>query len=415
MSNEPSQDPLLTERMELQAQLRELLPRLHELDYLERHPLAISLRDSLPGSNEALGVRIRDFLIETIQRMKPAEDVERQSSQWRQYILLQERYVLRKPLRDIEERLALGERQLRREQQQAVASLAVFLSPFLGRADLPAKENNAFMSPWAAAVQRLSPQPRVFGVQQLLQDIAWAVDQTLRAMPHEERPQLTVTAPSSGLSIYTDRGILHQLLLKLTQFVIQQSNASCTLQLKGLPYEGRTTATVKMQLIAPADISFPDEDETIGLCQALAKLLQAPMNVQREAQALTITLQVPAGDRLRKVLIVDDEMPSAELFQSYLIGLQYETYVETNPEHALSRAQDWLPDVIVLDVMMPGMDGWELLQRLRHAPMLNDIPIIACSVINDFQMASALGASRFLHKPVLRRHLIDALKQVLAG
>ena len=122
---------------------------------------------------------------------------------------------------------------------------------------------------------------------------------------------------------------------------------------------------------------------------------------------------LPLGEALRTVMIVDDEPAAIELFQSYLTGLNYNVVSEIKPEAALARALEVVPHVILIDVMMPAMDGWELLQRLRHAPALRDVPIIACSVLNDADLAHALGATRFFKKPILRQQLIQVLQDVL--
>jgi CheY-like chemotaxis protein len=117
---------------------------------------------------------------------------------------------------------------------------------------------------------------------------------------------------------------------------------------------------------------------------------------------------------LRKILIVDDESPAIELFRSYLAGLRFEMEAETRPELALARALAFRPHLILIDVMMPAMDGWELLQRLRHAPALRDVPIIACSVLNDGELARSLGATQFLRKPILRHQLITVVQAALS-
>jgi CheY-like chemotaxis protein len=62
--------------------------------------------------------------------------------------------------------------------------------------------------------------------------------------------------------------------------------------------------------------------------------------------------------------------------------------------------------------MMPEMDGWELLQRLRSHPSTAAIPVIICSVFNDPELAYSLGASTILTKPVKQTDLVDALRQV---
>ncbi|MCG8352254.1 MAG: response regulator [Chloroflexales bacterium] len=69
------------------------------------------------------------------------------------------------------------------------------------------------------------------------------------------------------------------------------------------------------------------------------------------------------------------------------------------------------PDVVVLDVMMPEMDGWEVLQRLRANASNRDLPIIVCSVFDDPELARSLEASLVLPKPIGRDDILTALRQ----
>jgi CheY-like chemotaxis protein len=78
----------------------------------------------------------------------------------------------------------------------------------------------------------------------------------------------------------------------------------------------------------------------------------------------------------------------------------------------LKLAQELQPDAIILDVMMPEMDGWEFLQRLRALPQLTETPVVICSVFNDPELAYSLGASANLPKPVGRRDVLEVLRQL---
>jgi Amt family ammonium transporter len=70
------------------------------------------------------------------------------------------------------------------------------------------------------------------------------------------------------------------------------------------------------------------------------------------------------------------------------------------------------PAAIVLDIMMPGMHGWDVLQRLRASRQSADIPVIICSVINNPDLAQALGASIFLPKPIRQEEILAALDRL---
>ena len=112
------------------------------------------------------------------------------------------------------------------------------------------------------------------------------------------------------------------------------------------------------------------------------------------------------------ILLIDDNEGLSHLLQRYLNDDAYTVMSAPNTEEGLRLIQQLQPDVIILDVMMPGIDGWELLQRLRTNRETQLIPVIICSVINDPELAFALGASQYVPKPVTREALRTALQQL---
>ena len=108
------------------------------------------------------------------------------------------------------------------------------------------------------------------------------------------------------------------------------------------------------------------------------------------------------------VLIVDDEYIGRETLQSILEGEGYELEMAENGFQALEKAKKLLPDVILLDVMMPGMTGFEVCQRIRSDPQIAEIPIIILTALDDREsLLNALkaGADDFISKPFDRFEL----------
>jgi putative two-component system response regulator len=108
------------------------------------------------------------------------------------------------------------------------------------------------------------------------------------------------------------------------------------------------------------------------------------------------------------VLIVDDEYIGRETLQSVLEGEGYELAMAENGYQAIERARELLPDVILLDVMMPGMTGFEVCQRIRSDPQIAEIPIIILTALDDRDsLLNALkaGADDFISKPFDRYEL----------
>lgn len=74
-------------------------------------------------------------------------------------------------------------------------------------------------------------------------------------------------------------------------------------------------------------------------------------------------------------------------------------------------ARQLQPDVITLDVMMPGMDGWAVLTKLKADPKVSSIPVVMMTIVSDKNMGYALGAADYLTKPIDRDKLVEALKK----
>ncbi len=111
------------------------------------------------------------------------------------------------------------------------------------------------------------------------------------------------------------------------------------------------------------------------------------------------------------ILVVDDDYGMRELLAEHLEKLGYHAALAASGEDALSIAQKLKPDAITLDVMMPDMDGWEVLTRLKSDPELMQIPVVMVSIVEDKTKGYALGATEYLIKPVERAQLASVLRK----
>jgi CheY-like chemotaxis protein len=99
------------------------------------------------------------------------------------------------------------------------------------------------------------------------------------------------------------------------------------------------------------------------------------------------------------------------LFRRYLAGRGYRVLEAHSAEEAVEIAARHPLRLIILDVMMPEQDGWEVLQRLRGAEHTHDTPIMICSVLDEPQLAMTLGASDYLSKPVTQNDLLAKVER----
>ena len=111
------------------------------------------------------------------------------------------------------------------------------------------------------------------------------------------------------------------------------------------------------------------------------------------------------------VLIVEDDASSQELVVSYLESEGYNVATAGNGDDALKLARDLQPDVITLDMLLPGKSGWETLHKLRSTPATASIPVIITSVLDEKKMGFALGASDYLVKPVAKEALLQSIRK----
>lgn len=111
------------------------------------------------------------------------------------------------------------------------------------------------------------------------------------------------------------------------------------------------------------------------------------------------------------VLVIDDDAVVREVVSRFLNKEGFRVETAPSGDTGLQRARELLPDIITLDVMMPGMDGWAVLSALKADPDLSTIPVIMMSIVSDKNMGFALGASDYLTKPIDRERLVGVLRK----
>ncbi len=117
-----------------------------------------------------------------------------------------------------------------------------------------------------------------------------------------------------------------------------------------------------------------------------------------------------------RVLIADDNHPNAELFEAHLDGTGYETKVVFNGEDAVAAARSWQPALILLDVMMPKLSGFEVCRRLRADASTRDIAVVMVTALDqatDVETAVEAGTDDFITKPINKTELLLRVKALL--
>jgi len=119
-----------------------------------------------------------------------------------------------------------------------------------------------------------------------------------------------------------------------------------------------------------------------------------------------------------RVLVVDDHPPTVQLVKSALEGLDMEVRTARNGAECLLAVESERPDLIMLDVMMPVMDGFQTLQVLHQSPETRDIPVIMLTARSsdlDVTQGWRWGVTSYLTKPFSIEHLVTLVQRVLKG
>lgn len=114
-------------------------------------------------------------------------------------------------------------------------------------------------------------------------------------------------------------------------------------------------------------------------------------------------------DGSKVIMTIDDDMQVIGLYERYLQPQGYHVVPLTDPARAVETARKVKPFAITLDIMMPGIDGWAVLDSLKSNRDTRNIPVIICSIVEDVEKGYNLGASDYLVKPILEEDLVNSL------
>ena len=150
-------------------------------------------------------------------------------------------------------------------------------------------------------------------------------------------------------------------------------------------------------------------EEGVGSVFTMSVPRECPEYNEDEVEGSVINLD----DQDNLVVLVDDDVAMHDLIKRTISKLNLTLLGATNSEKGMELIREVKPKLILLDVLMPGRDGWSLLKECKTDQDLKDIPVIMISQLNQSNLASSLGANDYLTKPIDRTHFINTLKRIL--
>ena len=118
----------------------------------------------------------------------------------------------------------------------------------------------------------------------------------------------------------------------------------------------------------------------------------------------------------KKILVVDDEQMTTDLAKTFLEKHGFEVVIASDGEEALELAEEQAPDLILLDVMLPTIDGFEVCKKLKDNAMFKDTPILmftAKGLSSDVERGEAVGADEYIIKPFSGKALVATIRKHL--
>ena len=398
-------------------QLQDAFRHLHDVVYLRDHPLheLAAPGDATPKER---AFALQQALLDAVDALRPGPDVPPDSLHWRRYRLLDYRYRKALDPRATARELGISRRQFYRDHGQAMEKLVSLLWVRLVEEPSDPPEQPPHAPPRAAAegseeerlallrveAARLARAARTARLQQVLDGIL----PLLQRLRETNRVRLQVELEPELPEIAVEPALLRQMLLSVLGRLCERARDGL-LRVEGSADNGAVWLMMSLDHEAACEPEDPQEtDQWLAALQGMASPSETEVRARSGQQGVCgIDLRLPRANRL--VLVVDDNEDVLELFQRHLAPHGYQVATTQSATRALELAEQHQPYAITLDLLMPEVDGWDLLQTLLHRPRTQHIPVIVCSVLRQRELALSLGATAFLIKPVSEQALLDAL------
>jgi len=383
-------------------EVKQALENLYDIPFLQTHPLALRISEQSgekPGkASVTAGQRLRTDILQTLEILSPGPGVGFRSPQARLHNLLHLRYVEGLTIRQAASDLGISTRQAYRNLRHAEEKLAALLWTRLSNME-PNLNNLGQMSTLKAEINHLVSETSSVNLFTL-------VNQSLNAvnpLAAEKRIRIAIRPADETLQIYTNPVIARQVTTSVISHAVQLAETG----------DFEITLTSK-ETIASVSLEFKSKENTICLDEAATELLShldwTLEEIAGGSGKCKIMLTMPA--HRASILVIDDNEGLIDLMKRYISDEAYRVVGLTTGQEGIRYAQDFQPDMIFLDVMMPNMDGWEVLQYLNNHPDTKQIPIVLCTVFNDPALAYSLGASKILPKPINREEVLAAIAEL---
>jgi CheY-like chemotaxis protein len=400
---------------DFEHELQAALAHLDDPDHQPSEALCAAM-----GCNSQGGwLAVESTILRAIEELRPTPNTPPSARTRQLYDLLHNRFVLKLTQEETAHRMHVSRTSVYRIQRRAVHTLA---RAFWRRtstqptatvagapeedAQGPAKGVPDVQAPdWRSQVQRELASLRakapdtVADVEEAIRGILELVD----ALTEEFGVHLEVRSVQPGLVAATHPVLIRQILILAVK------------RLAGYAVDGRIAVYARLEdgnvrITLSSAVVVEDGLSEADLVDDIPGLGDVSVQAHLNGTQAFVWIGAPSVGKVT-VLVVDDNEDMARFYRDCTKRTSYQIVHLAEGSALFEAVEAAAPDIIVLDVMLPDMDGWQLLMRLREDRSTRPIPVIVSTVIREEGLALSLGAARFLAKPVRRREFIEALDQ----
>jgi CheY-like chemotaxis protein len=403
---------------EIELELRDALAHLYDPGYQP----SVRLCSLLACGEQDQAMAVQSMIIRGIEDLKPAPDTPSNARTVRYYEILHNRFVLRLTLEETALRMHMSLSSTWREQRSAIHTLATELwrqnqdqhkvveaKPGDEKTEVPAEPAS-----WGQSTDRAAQtRAELASLQSLDPDAVSDVRELIAGVIDLQTPlaarrgmKLVVNPLKPNLLAAVHPSVLRQILIVAIGHFIRHLNGEVIALFARLE-DGSVKITITGS-IDPAADSF--EENILG---DIPLPDDSTVEFHQEGKQVFLWIKLPHVDRIN-VLVVDDNADIVRYYQRATEGSSYRIIHYEGGRAIFEAIQKARPDIIVLDVMLPEVDGWELLMQIRANPVTRVIPVLVCSVVREEELAISLGAIRSISKPVRSEDFVRALDQILA-
>jgi CheY-like chemotaxis protein len=388
-------------------QIRQALQNLHDFVFLQKLPITGVI--IAPNGTLDQGVRkLRAEILDAIERLNPPGNLPNRAKERRPYALLYGQYVQGMTSAELAEEMAISIRQLRREHARAVeAVLDLLWEKLSSQLELKDNEQGILLAADINTATDSETEQLISRAQMddiALTDLIDGVFDTLAPVAVSRNMMLKNLLPESLPLVRVNRVVLRQGLMGLVSFAIQRfSNGTILVEIVDeVEFQLRISANGEYQRGEPTKVG-------LDVSRKLISSMGGNVSIEDKTTSWEANILLPMAKEL-PLLIMDDNAGLIELYRRYLAGRGYRVFEAHTIDEVFSIANKQNLKLIILDVMMPEQDGWEVLQRLKSVPPTKTIPVMICSVLDETEIAFTLGASDYLRKPVTQDALLEKVE-----